>query len=312
MNETALRTDQLSRSFGRKEVLHNVGLDVPRGSVCALLGPNGAGKTTLLKLLMGLIQPTDGRCELLGDAGWPRRRDSLQASGCLIDGFDPPRGTRVRHLLRLNRGISPQFDLQRANRLLEHRGLGPSQTWSTLSKGQRRWVLLIMLLCRNCDVLLLDEPADGLDPETRRELYQLIRQEANDRELTALIATHIISDVERVADRACILNEGTLELQTSLEDLREQVCVIECDEAPACEELPSKVELLHQQTGTTSTLWLRDWEQQLTDRELPFETGRRSAGLEELFLVLTRREPPEAVQSEVSQPSEHLLQSAPH
>ena len=64
MNEIALRTEQLSRTFGRNEVLHDVGLEVPRGSVCALLGPNGAGKTTLLKLLMGLIQPTTGRCEL--------------------------------------------------------------------------------------------------------------------------------------------------------------------------------------------------------------------------------------------------------
>jgi len=309
MNDIVLRTEQLSRSFGQKEVLREFDLEVPRGSVCALLGPNGAGKTTLLKLLMGLIQPTTGCSELLGDRGWPRGRTALQASGCLIDGFDPPRGTRIRHLLQLNRGLSRDFNLARANELLNRRELEPSRSWSTLSKGQRRWALLIMLLCRNCDVLLLDEPADGLDPETRRELYRLIREEANNRELTALIATHVISDIERVADRVCILNEGILELQASLEDLREQVCVIECDEPPAYEDLPSHVELIHQQIGATAALWLRDRDGQLADRELPFETGRRSAGLEELFLVLTRREAPDV---EMTPDPEHVLEGAPH
>ena len=294
MNDVVIRTDQLSRSFGRKEILQRIGLEVERGSVCALLGPNGAGKTTLLKLLSGLIQPTQGRCEILGDADWPRNWTALRSTGCLIDGFEPPASTRIRHLLRLNQGMRSQFDQQRANELLQRRKLASSRTWSTLSKGQRRWVLLIMLLCRNCEVLLLDEPADGLDPETRQELYQLIREEANNRELTALIATHIITDIERVADQVCILNEGSLELQASLEDLREQVCVIECDERPDLDQLPAGVELLHRQGGATTTLWLRDRELQLADREIPFETGRRTAGLEELFLLLTRCEAPEA------------------
>ena len=305
MNDIVLRTDRLSRSFGRKEVLCDIGLEVRRGSVCALLGPNGAGKTTLLKLLMGLIQPTSGSCELLGDSGWPRNRASLKSSGFLIDGFEPPRSTRIRHLLQLNRGISGKFDRQRANQLLDRRGLEPSRPWSTLSKGQRRWVLLIMLLCRDCELLLLDEPADGLDPQTRQELYQLIRQEANNRELTALIATHIITDIERVADQVCILNEGSLELQAGLEDLREQVRVIECDEPPPLEQLPSGIELIHQQVGVTVTLWLRDRELQLADREIPFEIGRRSAGLEELFLILTRRELPDST-AIVLAPSEAL------
>jgi ABC-2 type transport system ATP-binding protein len=161
MTEYKLRSESLCRQFGKAEVLHNVNLSIPSGTICSLLGPNGAGKTTLLKLFMGLIHPTDGTCAIAGDHGLPRQQQSLQKTGCLIDGFGPPPGTRIQHLLGLSRDAGPAFDHARAMTLLQEKSLSPRTVWRSMSKGHKRWSLLMLLLCRGCEVLLLDEPATG-------------------------------------------------------------------------------------------------------------------------------------------------------
>ena len=285
MTREAITADTLCRSFGSAGVLRNVSFTVSRGSVCSLLGPNGAGKTTLLKLLLGLIQPTSGECSVLGDSGWPRSPSLPQSVGCLIDGFEPPGSTRIRHLMSLSRDVDSKFDSKRSLALLDEKGLTTRTLWRTMSKGQQRWTLLVMLLCRSCDVLLLDEPADGLDPDARLQLYQLIRREANDRRITALITTHIINDIEKVTDDVCILHQGRMILHESLEDLREQVFVVEVEEAV---ETPESVQVLRTETGDDITYWIRDITGVLRDTTLPGEIRRRNVGLEEIYLAVTK------------------------
>lgn len=283
----AIQASGLGRDFGATRVLKNVSMSIPTGSVCALLGQNGAGKTTLLKLLMGLIQATAGVSSVLDDQGWPRQMRTLSRVGCLLDGFEPTGATRIRHLQDLSRAASPQFDTLHARRLLDSHGLAPSRRWSTLSKGQKRWVLLALMLCRQCDVLLLDEPADGLDPQSRIELYQLIRQQANDRNITALIATHVITDIERVADQVCILHEHSIQLQADLEELREQVQVIQFDASRPPGPLPAGVEQVHKEDRDGVRLWVRDRANALGPTTLGNEIRRRKPNLEELFLAIT-------------------------
>ena len=286
-SSVAIRADKLSRDFGKTNVLNKLSLNVQTGSVCALLGTNGAGKTTLLKLLMGLIQPTSGGSEVLQDAAWPRSAEMLQKTGCLLDGFEPTRSTQIRHLMDISGAIGPQFDEPWIQALLSSHGLAITRRWSTLSKGQKRWVLLAMLLCRQCDVLLLDEPADGLDPQSRIELYQLIRQQANDHNVTALIATHVITDIERVADQVCILHNKSILLHADLEELREQVHVIDCDAPPSLAGLPDGVDRLYEERGEVTQVWLRDCNGRLGAVAFEHEVRRRKASLEELFIALT-------------------------
>ncbi len=154
-------------------------------------------------------------------------------------------------------------------------------------------MLLVLQLCRDCDVLLLDEPAGGLDPQTRIELYQLLRREANNRQLTALVATHVINDIERVADDVCILDNGRILLYAGIEDLREQVWVIDCEAAAgqaAVETLlPEDVQLLHKSESQVLQLWLRDPDQRIGEQLFAGEIRRRRATLEELFLAVTSR-----------------------
>ena len=290
MNTTpAITAKSLGRDFGTTRVLHDVNLSVVPGRVCALLGPNGAGKTTLLKLLMGLIEPTHGNAMLLNHSCWPPARHVVSRTGCLLDGFEPPPSTRLKHLLVLSESAGPSFDPSRALQLLESHGLKTSRSWSSLSKGQKRWVLLVLLLCRGCEILLLDEPADGLDPQTRIELYQLIRREANDRNITVLVATHVLSDIERVADDVCILHRNSILLQSDLEELREQLWIVECDPVPPDGWLPLGVELVKASTSVVGEngFMLRDHAGVLNGQQLPNEVRRRKATLEEFFLAVT-------------------------
>ncbi len=284
-----VRTENIGRIFGANPVLQDVTFQLQPGTVTALLGPNGAGKTTLLKLLCGLIAPTTGMSWVFDTPSWPANNKACARVGCLLDGFEPPAAMKIQHLMQLSRAAGPTFNQQRADQLLKSHNLKPSQRWSTLSKGQKRWTLLIMLLCRECDLLLLDEPADGLDPQTRIELYRLIREEANNRELTALIATHIITDIERVSDEVAVLHRNSIILQADLEDLREQVHVISCSSVPEKEDLPEGVEVLHQSESGDCTLWLRDQKGLLAEAKVPFEESRRKGTLEEIFLTLTDR-----------------------
>lgn len=285
----AITTTRLGRDFGKTRVLHDVVLSVAKGRVCALLGPNGAGKTTLLKLLMGLIEPTRGNATLLGHPCWPANRSIVSLTGCLLDGFEPPPSTRLRHLMALSDAAGPAFNHARALQLLESHGLKTSRVWSSLSKGQKRWVLLVLLLCRGCEILLLDEPADGLDPQTRIELYQLIRREANDRDISVIVATHVLSDIERVADDICILHRNSILLQSDLEELREQLWVIECDPIAPDGWLPTGVEHVHAKSSIIgeNEVMLRDHKGVLSAQHMPNEVRRRKATLEEFFLAVT-------------------------
>ncbi|MFO0999191.1 MAG: ABC transporter ATP-binding protein [Planctomycetaceae bacterium] len=287
--EATITANGLGRDFGTTRVLRDVNLAVAPGRVCALLGPNGAGKTTLLKLLMGLIEPTHGHAMLLNHSCWPATRYVVSRTGCLLDGFEPPPSTRLKHLLALSESAGPRFDHERALQLLESHGLERSRSWSSLSKGQKRWVLLVLLLCRGCEVLLLDEPADGLDPQTRIELYQLIRREANDRNITVLVATHVLSDIERVADDVCILHRNSIVLQSGLEELREQLWIVEYDAVPPDGWMPHGVEMVKAAASVVgkNCLMLRDYEDVINAHQFPNEARRRKATLEEFFLAVT-------------------------
>ena len=290
MIESVIRSENLCRDFGKKRAIDDVSFEIARGSVCSLLGPNGAGKTTLLKLLHGLILPTAGQCSIVGDRKFPRDAPTMQSVGCVLDEFEPPRSAKLKQLLSLSRSIGPNFDERRAKQLLDEKDLSLNASWGSLSKGQKRWALLALVLCRGCDVLLLDEPADGLDPASRSELYQLIRREANNREVTTLVTTHIINDIEKVTDDVCILFQGKLILDESLEDLREQIFVIELQKnALECssDSRLEDIQVLRKELHETTSIWVRDIKGSLEDGPIAGEINRRSLNLEQLFLALT-------------------------
>lgn len=314
MTETVIEASQLGRSYGRACALSGVSLRIERGRIVALLGPNGAGKSTLLRLLGGLLEPTAGRALVLGrEARRPQAGDASRLAA-LHEGHEPPAWATPAQLMALQAEACPLFDHAFAERFCYAHGVKPRTPYGALSKGQRRWILSGITLASGAEVLLFDEPADGLDPAARHMLYDALRARVNEREATALVATHVIHDVERVADDVALLHRGRLTLFGALEELREQVRELELpaepgvgaailkDEAPGSEDwnpvdepaaAEGKLEILaRRQRGGAELVMIRlpgaGCDDAALRAALPEGAAMRRVGLEDLFLALTQ------------------------
>ena len=290
MNDLAIQVRQLTRDFGHVRALDGLNLKVASGRLIALLGPNGAGKSTFLKLAEGLLEPTGGEVRVLG---YSSRKLPPNISSRMVsvgESQDPPGGMAIRSLLSLQAGASPEFDTNLAKTLCGERQLKLNRPFGTLSKGQKRWVLSVLALAGGADLLLMDEPADGLDPSARHDLFDRIRDYVTDRNATALVATHIIGDIERVADDVAIIDQGRLVLHASLEDLREQVREIEISQVPSSTDLGEKTELIATKKNDGSVLvWVRclDGNFSSLERRLGEKAVLRPVNLESLYLAIT-------------------------
>jgi ABC-2 type transport system ATP-binding protein len=302
MSTVVIRTENLRRRYGVKAALDGLDLVLESGRIVALLGPNGAGKTTLLRLLAGVLEPTDGGAAVLGDDSRRLGPGAAGRLGFLIDGHEPPGWARLRWMASLQASASPAFDAAMAAELLAEVHLDAAARYGRLSKGQRRWALAAMVLASQPDLFVLDEPADGLDPASRRSLYSHLRRQVNDRGSTALVATHIIDDVERVADEVAVLHGGRLLLHADLETLREEVREVEVSTAapaaalgvtakkdqPETTGVPLQV-MATVDAGAVRRTWVRgdgDVEARIAD-QFGDAAGVHPFNLEQLFLALT-------------------------
>ena len=219
MTMNAIRTDGLTKRFGRVTALDELNLTVDRGEVMGYLGPNGAGKTTTIRLLLGLLRPTSGRCEVFGlDA----HRQAVEAHRRLS--FVPgeaslwPRltGAETLHVLG---SVHGRVDTRYRDELTERFELDPSKKVRAYSKGNRQKVLLIAALMTRADLLVLDEPTAGLDP-LMEQVFRECVHEAKARGQTVFLSSHILSEVEALCNRVAILRAGRLVELGSLDQLR--------------------------------------------------------------------------------------------
>lgn len=285
--EPILRVKQLTKDFGGLRALDRLDFDVYEKEIVALIGPNGAGKTTFLKLLMGLIEPTTGQACVLGHSARSLPPDLSGRIVGMIEGHEPPTWAKLKLLAALQAGASPNFDFPFLKTFCADRGIW-TKPYGALSKGQKRWLLAGLTLASRADLLLLDEPADGLDPAARRSFYDQLRDYATDLDATCIVATHIISDIERVADDVAIIDHGRIALYESLEDLREQVREVEFP-GTAPPTLGEDVEVLGSKQAAGSTLaWVKS---SIDDPELQGRAGPhariRNVTLESLYLLIT-------------------------
>ncbi len=293
MNEAAIRTEGLTRDYGRFRALDNVDLTVESGRVVALLGPNGAGKTTLLRLLMGLLEPTEGGAWMLGVRSRALPATVASRIGYMGDAAEPPGWATIRGLIDLQAGAAPQFDRPQVERFLAMRGLELRRTYGSLSKGQKKWVQAGLVLAARAEVLLMDEPAEGLDPAARAELYDCLRDHASQSDATVLVATHVISDIERIADDVALIDRGRLVVHAALEDLREQVRQIELPVQERAPDWPEGIEVLgHRSDSDVQFVWVRCAPGTDSNLEalLPPPATIRGIGLETFYLAVTGRD----------------------
>jgi ABC-2 type transport system ATP-binding protein len=218
-----IRTHRLTRYFGSRAVVRDLDFAVPRGSIVGLLGLNGAGKTTTIRMLMGLLDPTRGSCEVLGRDSRELTPDERSRIGHTVEGHFLYPWMRVRDCERFGRDTHPRWDDGFFRDTVRRFGIDSSAKVSWLSRGQRAGVSLASTLAGEPELLILDDPALGLDPVSRRALNETIIEFCQSGERTVLLSSHLLDDVERVADRVALMVDGRLLVDSTLDDFRGRV-----------------------------------------------------------------------------------------
>jgi ABC-2 type transport system ATP-binding protein len=220
MSGPALRLEGVTRRFGRKTAVDRLDLQVPEGVVVGLLGRNGAGKTTLLRLATGVLWPDEGRIRTLGldpvtHGLEVRARASLLAEESALYPW-----MTVGQIVSFAAAISATWDAALARDLVRRLDLDEKQKIKTLSRGTRAKVSLLLAVATRPSLLLLDDPTSGLDPLVRREVLETLLETVVGEGGSVLYASHLIGDVERIADRVAVLDRGRLALEGGLEDMK--------------------------------------------------------------------------------------------
>jgi ABC-2 type transport system ATP-binding protein len=221
-----LEFSDIHRAYVRDvDVLDGVTFSLLAGEVVGLLGKNGAGKTTLIRIAMGMLEAQKGSVRLFGLDPRERPLDVKRRVGYVSEDQILPPFLTVGEVIDLHRGLFPTWDQATAIHLCERFDLPPRARISKLSKGQARQVALLCAVSHRPELLLLDEPAGGLDPAARREFLETSIELLNEEGSTILFSSHYMTDVERMAERVVMIHEGGVLVDRALDDLRENHCV---------------------------------------------------------------------------------------
>lgn len=212
----------LSRRFGRNPALDRVSLAVPRGVVLGLVGVNGSGKTTLLKHVLGLLRAEAGSVRVFGLDPVDQPVLTLSRIGYVGEDCDLPNWMRVRELIRYTAAFYPRWDDAYAEGLRDGFGLAPSARVGALSRGLRARLALLLALAHRPELLVLDEPSGGLDPLARRDILAAIVRDVAGEGRTVLFSSHLLDEVERIADHIALIDGGRLAFCGELEAVRDR------------------------------------------------------------------------------------------
>ena len=218
MNEYVLEIKGLNKSYGKKSALENIDLKIERGRIIGLLGPNGSGKTTLIKLINGLLTPNSGAITVDGS---PIGEKSRLAVSYLPDKTYLPDWMKVKDVMKMFEDFYENFDIKKAEDMLGKLGINGDERLKALSKGTKEKVQLILVMCRNAKLYLLDEPIGGVDPAARDYILNTIITTYNP-DASVVISTHLISDIEKVLDEAIFINNGQIVLHDTVDNIREK------------------------------------------------------------------------------------------
>jgi len=218
--ETIVEVSGVTRDFGRKRALDNVSLRVARGQVFGLVGENGAGKTTLMQHLLGAYRAKTGSVRVFGIDPVSDPTAVLSRIGYLSEDRDLPQWMRVGELLRYMQAFYPNWDEAYAERLRDEFGLARDARVRTLSRGEKARAALLVALAHRPDLLLLDEPSSGLDVVARHDILGAVVRGVVEEGRTVVFSSHLLDEVERVADHVAMLHQGRLTLDMPMDDIK--------------------------------------------------------------------------------------------
>ncbi|NLM83604.1 MAG: ABC transporter ATP-binding protein [Clostridiales bacterium] len=253
-----IETRELTKRFDEFVALDGVSLHVRQGSVYGLVGPNGAGKTTLIRHLAGVYRQTSG--EVLVDGQPVFENNAVKERIAYIpDDIFYFMQASTRDMMAFYRGIYPRFNMERYNALKDaFKLVDEKRAIRRLSKGMQKQSAFWLAMCMMPDVLLLDEPVDGLDPIMRRQVWSLIMEDVVERGMTVLVSSHNLRELEDVCDYMGVMDGGRLVFERSVTELQEDLVKVQVVFETEDAQLPPELEVLHREkAGRIHTLIVR-------------------------------------------------------
>ena len=277
-----LEMRQVTKTFGTFKALDNLTMHVPKGAVYGLVGPNGAGKSTAIRHLTGVYVPDSGDVLMEGQPIYenPEIKDRI---GSIPDEIFYFPSATLEEMRSYYRGIYPQFDDALFNKLYDVFQLPKKAPMRRFSKGMQKQAAFHLTVCTRPDVLILDEPVDGLDPVMRRQVWGLLLSEVAQRETTVLISSHNLRELEDICDHVGIMDHGKMLLERSLADMQGSTVKLQL-----VGEKPDNLEVLHEsQSGRLQTLVVRGTAAEVTEKvqvKNPAYFDVLPLSLEEIFI----------------------------
>ncbi|MBQ6091721.1 MAG: ABC transporter ATP-binding protein [Lachnospiraceae bacterium] len=246
-----IRVENVEKSFDGLKALDGISLTVEKGSVYGLVGPNGAGKSTIIKHLTGVYKADKGEVSINNEPVYENPRIKEKISYIPDELFFINRAS-VKQMMKFYRNIYKDFDMERFEKLKDvFSSININKPICKLSKGMQKQAAFWLTICCNPEIIILDEPVDGLDPVMRRQVWSLLLQDVAERSTTVLVSSHNLRELEDVCDTVGILNKGKMMLEKSLSSLQGSVVkyqVVYNGEAP---ELKDKLDILHVQNNAS-------------------------------------------------------------
>jgi ABC-2 type transport system ATP-binding protein len=236
MSDFAIQTQHLTRYFGAKRVVYDLNLSVPRGSIFGFLGRNGSGKTTSLRMILGLLAPTWGSSTILGHDSQSLPPEVRARIGYLAEGHPVYGWMRVKDAQAFQSQFYSAWNHDLFQNVLEFFRVDPKTRARNMSRGERAGLCLAMTLAPEPDLLVLDDPAIGLDPVARRSLLESMVFATRKSDRTIIFSSHLLADIERMADHIAVLDYSVLRAQCSLDTFRscvQQFCLTFAGKPPA-------------------------------------------------------------------------------
>lgn len=215
-----LKVLELSKKINNKQVLSNINLTVPKGSIYGIIGVNGAGKTTLIRHLVGAYKPDTGYVELDGNRVYENAA-TKEKLVYIPDEFVNTFGNNVNEIKKLYSRLYPTFNEYRYHELMRQFGRDGLENISRYSKGMKKQVLFILALSIMPEYLIMDEPFDGLDPQIRKVIWDILIQDVAERQMTIFISSHHLQELDSMCDHVALLHNGTLVFEQGLDALKD-------------------------------------------------------------------------------------------
>jgi ABC-2 type transport system ATP-binding protein len=259
----AIETHGVQRRLSKTFEIRDLSLNVPAGSIYGFLGPNGSGKTTTIRLLLGLLRPSKGSITVLGRPVPGETPRVLARTGYVPEQPHLYSGLTIGEAIHYHAAFYTTWDVRQADELVRRFNLDRSQRISCLSKGETGKLLMLLVLAQNADLLVLDEPTDGLDPVVRRDVLSATLDYVSQRDATVFISSHLVHELERICDWVGVMDEGRLVAEMPMQTFKNGIKRLRVMDAPSLVEDPPFI-LLAREPGdgmSAGEVWVvRGWQ----------------------------------------------------